>query len=92
MVMNLDNFFNPKSVVVIGASRNPNKVGHVIMENLISGNSKRKIFPINQKGNKILGRKVYKSVLELEVKVDLGIVAFLRNLFYKLFLNVIKKK
>ena len=30
----LNNFFNPKSIAVIGASRTPGKVGYDILENI----------------------------------------------------------
>ena len=34
--MNLDVFFTPRSVAVIGASRTPGKVGHDVLDNLVS--------------------------------------------------------
>ncbi len=40
-------FLNPKSVAVIGASKNPMKGGHRIVDNLITNNFKGKIYPIN---------------------------------------------
>ena len=71
----LNNFFKPKSVVVIGASRNPNKVGHVLLRNLIDGGFKGKIFAVNKNAEKILNYKSYKSVLSINDKIDLAIIA-----------------
>lgn len=70
----LDGFFRPKSVAVIGASRKRNKVGHVILKNLLSS-FKGKIFPINPNAKKILGKEVYPSVLAVKDKIDTAIIA-----------------
>ena len=73
--MDLNNFFKPKSVVVIGASRNPNKVGHVLLRNLIDSGFKGKIFAVNKNAEKILNYISYKSVLGIKEKIDLAIIA-----------------
>lgn len=70
----LNGFFQPKSVAVIGASRNPNKVGHVILKNLLES-FKGLVYPVNPNADEILGRKVYPSVLEIKEKVDTAIIA-----------------
>ena len=67
--------FKPKSLAVIGASRNPTKVGHTILKNIINSGYKGKIYPINPKANEILGLKCYKSVLDVPDKVDLAIIS-----------------
>ena len=36
-MINLKNFFEPERIAIIGASRNPNKVGHVIFKNILDG-------------------------------------------------------
>ncbi|WP_337862142.1 3-hydroxypropionate--CoA ligase [Nitrososphaera sp.] len=70
---NMDLFFNPKSVALIGASPEPGKVGNSVLESL-----KRypgKIFPVNAKGYpEIMGIKAYKSIDDIPEKVDLVIV------------------
>ncbi|MHC1587744.1 MAG: acetate--CoA ligase family protein [Candidatus Syntropharchaeia archaeon] len=70
--MNLKYFFAPKTVAVIGASRKKGKVGNTIFRNLLS--YKGKVYPVNVRGKKIFGRKVYRSVLELE-DVELAVIA-----------------
>jgi len=62
-------FFEPKSIAVIGASRNRGKVGNAIFRNLLR--SKAKVYPINIKAKKVEGRKAYDKVF----KVDLAIIA-----------------
>ena len=71
---NLRNFFAPESVAVIGASRNPSKVGHVVLKNIVNGGFKGKIYPINPSADEILGLKCYKSIIEVPDHVDLAVV------------------
>ena len=70
----LDNFFTPKSVAVIGASRNSKKIGNKIFANLLA-NKAITVYPINPNSKKILGVKAYKSVLSVKKNVDLAIIA-----------------
>jgi len=74
MAINFNNFFNPQSVAVIGASSNSNKVGYALLKNII-GNQKRKIFPVNLKEKEILGLPCCESVLRIEEMIDLAIIA-----------------
>ena len=37
----------PKSIAVVGASAQPGKIGYTVIENLIKGGYKGKIYPIN---------------------------------------------
>ncbi|MFX1450305.1 MAG: CoA-binding protein [Promethearchaeota archaeon] len=70
----IDLFLNPKSVAVIGASKNPMKGGYRILYNLVNNNFKGKIYPINPNSEgELLGLKINKSVLEIEEEVDLAV-------------------
>ncbi len=68
----MQNFFTPKSIVVVGVSKDPNKVGHVIFKNLYK---KFKTFPIHPQETSILGEKAYPSIEEVPQHVDLAIIA-----------------
>lgn len=73
---NLEGIMRPKSVAIIGASENPDKVGHVIMQNYIDAGYPGKIYPINiNNTGTIMGHKAYKSVLEVKKPIDLVVVA-----------------
>jgi len=63
--MSLKYFFNPKSVAVVGASKDKIKIGRQVLDNIISGGFKGKIFPINLKEKKIAGLKVYPGLENL---------------------------
>jgi len=73
--LSLSSLFNPRSIAVIGASRSPGKIGHVILRNLIEYGYKGKIYPVNPSADEILGLKAYKSVLEINDEVDVAIIA-----------------
>ncbi len=74
-VKNLESVFNPLSVAVIGASREPNKIGHVIVKNFVDGGFAGKVYPINPNAEEILGLRSYRSVLEIVEKVDSAVIA-----------------
>jgi acetate---CoA ligase (ADP-forming) len=71
-IMSLKNIFEPKSIAIIGASDKVGSVGYTIFQNLI--NSKAKIFPVNPKHDTVGNQKSYKSILEIDESVDLGII------------------
>ncbi|MBE0425484.1 MAG: acetate--CoA ligase family protein [Nitrospirae bacterium] len=70
----LDNFFNPKSVAVIGASRKPGKVGYDILKNIIQYDYQGAIYPVNPSASEILGLKAYPSILDVPDKIDLALI------------------
>jgi acetyl-CoA synthetase (ADP-forming) len=72
---NLEALFNPRSIAVIGASRNPAKIGHTILRNIIEYGYKGRVYPINPHANEILGLKAYKSVLDVPDEIDMAIIA-----------------
>lgn len=71
----LDKFFNPKSVAVVGASRVPNKIGHVIVDCLLKSEFGGAIFPINPQQTPLLGLPSYSSLRLLPEIPDVVIVA-----------------
>lgn len=74
-VRNLGAVFNPESIAVIGASREPNKIGHVIVKNFVDGGFSGKVYPINPSAEEILGLKSYASVMDVPGKIDSAVIA-----------------
>jgi acetate---CoA ligase (ADP-forming) len=66
---------DPRSVAVIGASENPNKVGGRPVHYLDKFGFKGKIFPINPSRPEVQGHKCYKSLGDLPEAPDMAIVA-----------------
>jgi len=88
----VDLFVNPKSVAVIGASKNPTKGGHRITNNLVSNKFKGKIYPINPNSEgKLFGLEFKKSVLEIEDEIDLAIFYVPNQIIPNILEECIKK-
>jgi len=67
-------FFEPKSVAVVGASRNPLKFGHSLLENLLDLEFKGKIYVVNPNADEILGLKAYPRVDSIEEDIELAVI------------------
>ncbi|MEV8564896.1 acetate--CoA ligase family protein [Streptomyces sp. NPDC051322] len=65
----------PRSVAVIGASSEEGKIGNSVMRNLIDGGFPGDIHPVNPKADDILGRKAYKSVMDVPGEPDVAVFA-----------------
>jgi 3-hydroxypropionyl-CoA synthetase (ADP-forming) len=71
----LDQFFNAKSVALIGASPEPGKVGNSVLESLAKHEYMGKVYPVNAKGySEIMGLKAYNSLEEIPDRVDVVVV------------------
>ena len=67
---------NPKSVAVIGASNNPDKIGHIILQNYLDDGYSGKIYPINNKQRgEIIGLKAYSNIRDVKAPIDLAVIA-----------------
>jgi len=74
--------FEPQTIAVIGAARNPDKIGFKILQNILSGGYQGKVYPINPQGGEILGLKTYRSIEEVNDPVDVAsIVIPAKNVF-----------
>jgi len=57
----LDLLFEPKSIAVVGVSKDPNKLGSVLYSNIKEGGFTGKVFPVNPKYDELYGVKSYKK-------------------------------
>ncbi|MFH0753693.1 MAG: acetate--CoA ligase family protein [Candidatus Omnitrophota bacterium] len=74
-VANLKKVFNPKSVVVVGASSEPAKVGYQVLNNIVKNGFKGKIYPVNKKATEILGVPCFPSVSDCPTDIDFAVIA-----------------
>ena len=63
---------NVKSIAVIGASPDSNKVGYAILRNLLAFPGK--LYPVNPKHTLILGRTVYPTLTSIPDPVDIAVI------------------
>ncbi len=62
----LDAMFSPRSVAIIGAGDSPDKVGHAIMDSVVTGGFPGSVYPVHPRHKSILGLRVYKDLEDLQ--------------------------
>jgi len=83
-VKRISQFFNPKSVAVIGASNQSNRAGFVVMRNLLQGGFNGPVMPVTPKYKAVHGVLAYPTISDLPQVPDLAIVCTNKHLSFKL--------
>jgi acetyltransferase len=76
----LEPFFNPKSVAVIGATTRAGPGKFNPIENMMWFGYEGVIYPVNPKYDEVLGWKAYKDIREIPGDVDLALVVIPRQI------------
>lgn len=84
----LDVFFNPKSIAIIGASESL-KFGHSMTSYLL--NSQFKTFPVNISKEEIFGHKAYSNIKDINEHVDLAIIIVRNDFVLDAIKNCVEK-
>lgn len=71
----IDYFFQPSSVAVVGASAKEGRIGYEILKSLVDSGFGGRIFPIHLNEEEILGLKAYRKIGEVPFDVDLAVMA-----------------
>nr|MDO8098934.1 acetate--CoA ligase family protein [Candidatus Njordarchaeota archaeon] len=66
--------FSPSTVAVVGASTNPDKIGNIVLRNILQSGYRGKVFPINPNALEILGLKAYARISDVNEQVDQAII------------------
>ncbi|MBN9288926.1 MAG: hypothetical protein BGO43_07700 [Gammaproteobacteria bacterium 39-13] len=72
---NLEHFFNPRTIAVIGASDRYNSIGMRVFKNLIESQYSGLIYPVNLKHNVVQNKIAFSTVEELPASIDLAVIA-----------------
>ncbi len=72
-------FFQPRSVAIVGASRNPNKIGYRLLDAITAGRFRGAVYPVNPQAADIKGIRTYRSLLEIPEPIDLAVIAVPRD-------------
>ncbi|MEM4445446.1 MAG: CoA-binding protein, partial [Thermofilum sp.] len=70
----LEKLFRPSSIAVVGASRNPSKIGHLVLRNILSGGFEGRVYPVNPSAEQVLGLQSYPSLSSIPDGVDVAVV------------------
>jgi len=68
-----EEFWNPRSIAVVGASRNPEKVGFGVFSNLVRTGFRGPVYGVNPSGGELLGLPLFPSIESIPGPVDLGV-------------------
>jgi len=71
----MDSFLYPKSVAVVGATRDERVMSYNLLANLIEQRFNGAVYPVNPNTVEILGLKAYPNLKSIEGDVDLAVVA-----------------
>ncbi len=73
--LNFRALFNPRGIVVIGASGHPGKFGYVALHNLLVGGYEGKVFGTNRNAEEVLNVKTVSTVAELpDDQIDMAFI------------------
>jgi acetyl coenzyme A synthetase (ADP forming)-like protein len=92
----IERFFNPRNVAIIGASRYPGHIGHVIVEQMVKAKYPGRLYLINPKAAKegihIMGIKTYASLLDCGSSIDLAIIVVPAKIVPNVMRDCVKKE
>jgi acyl-CoA synthetase (NDP forming)/GNAT superfamily N-acetyltransferase len=71
----LEPLMRPRSVAVVGASRDPRSPGGAVLRALLRESSDVSVIPVNRSAGRVAGRPAVRSLGEVEEVVDLAVVA-----------------
>ncbi|MBU4175204.1 MAG: CoA-binding protein [Actinobacteria bacterium] len=70
----LELLFNPNSIALIGASNDPGKWGHRILDSIVGGGYRGNVYPVNPRTNTVLGMAAYPGIGSVPGTVDVALV------------------
>ena len=88
----LETFFYPSSIAVIGASQNPIKPNGIPLYLLSMFSYKGDVYPVNPKYDRVGGLKCYPTVVDIDGPVDLAIIGVAAAQVMKVLKDCAQKK
>ena len=74
VVASLQSFFEPESVVVMGASPRAGSIGGDLFRNIVTGGFHGRAYPVNREGKPVAGVEGYESIEQIPDPIDLAVV------------------
>jgi acetyltransferase len=97
----ISRIFEPKTIALIGASRDISSVGYGILKNLVKGcvfesefcrPFRGNVYPINPNAFEILGIRCYPSIKNIEGDIDLAVIAVPSKIVLDVSKECVEKK
>lgn len=70
----LDGLFRPRSVAVVGASRQPGGIGHEVVRNLVMGGFQGPVYPVNPRAEVVHSIRCHPDLASIPGEVDLVVI------------------
>lgn len=87
-----DHIFKPKTVAVVGASAKPGSLGNTVMRKMVEFGFTGELYPINPTTPEIMGKKCYKTVLDIPGDLDVAVICVPGKFVLDVFRDCINKK
>jgi acetyl coenzyme A synthetase (ADP forming)-like protein len=84
--------FEPQTLAVIGATGDTQKIGYKVLNNILAGGYRGKVFPINPHGGEILGLQVSRSIEEVNDPVDVASIVIPAKNVYEAVKSCARKR
>lgn len=82
-LVSLRSMLYPRSIAVIGASRQPGHLGHLIFQYIMKNGFSGVVYPVNPNADVVMSVKAYPSVLDIPGDVELAIIVVAAKLVAK---------
>ncbi|MBW2091268.1 MAG: CoA-binding protein, partial [Deltaproteobacteria bacterium] len=92
MKASLDAIFKPRSMIIVGASNNPDSWGYRTLSRVLGGGYRHEIYPVNPNEKEIQGIRCYPTISEVPGKPDLAVVVVNASIVGKVIQECIAKK
>lgn len=95
-VKQLEAFFKPKAVAIVGATNKTNKAGYVILRNFVENKNrgvfKGEVFAVNPNEESVLGLKCYPTLTKIPGEVELAVIVVPANIVPSIMNDSAQKK
>lgn len=71
----LEPLFKPASIAVVGASKDPAKLGYTLFKNVVDYGFAGDIFPVNPSGGNVLDRVIYTRIEDIPKPIDMALIS-----------------
>ncbi|MDA8346074.1 MAG: GNAT family N-acetyltransferase [Thermaerobacter sp.] len=70
----LQPFLHPKTIAVVGASRDPSRLGHLLFRHVLESGFTGTAYPVNPSAHSVGGVRAYPSLAEVPEAIDLALL------------------